>query len=192
MARSYYDGWEETEAVCSECKWQGKLGDASHESFAELMEVNCPKCFARLELVMLPTVEEAKSAAPKLSAGENAFNALIAKFRMQFEAMKLKDPSELPDIPDATIVLTWDHVTRDGADLIEIRHGDRVIWSEPPVYESYWRFEEVVEIIRQRYGQRLYDVVPTPASFPYLLGEKGWADGSIEQCWKKLRESAFG
>ena len=155
------------------------------------MEVNCPKCFARLELVMFPTVEEAKSAAPKLSAGENAFNALIAKFQMQFEAMKLKDPSELPDIPDATIVLTWDHVTRDGADLMEIRHGDRVIWSEPPLYEGFERFEVVVEILRERYEKRLYDVVPTKASYVYLLGDSGSAHISIDVCREQLRENAF-
>ena len=191
MARSYYDGWEETESVCSECKWQGKLGDASHESFAELMEVNCPKCFTRLELVMFPTVEEAKSAAPKLSAAEQEFNRLIAEFRTRFESLKLRDANELPDIQDSTIVLVWDHFTPDRPHLVEIRHGPKVIWNEPPLYEGFERFEEVVEILREKYGARLYDVVPTKRSYVYLLGDSGSASISIEHCRKRLRENAL-
>lgn len=191
MARSYYDGWQTAEATCSECDWQGKLGDASHEYFDELMEVNCPKCFARLDLVMFPTVEEAKAAAPKLSAADRTFNALVAEFQTRFESMKLKDASELPDIPDATIVLVWDHVSGDRGELIEIRHGSKVIWAEPPVYEGFERFEEVVGILKEKFGKRLYDVIPTEASYVYLLGDSGSAYASIEHCRKRIRENAL-
>lgn len=191
MGRSYYDGWQEADAVCSKCNWQEKLSDASHESFDELMEVNCPKCFTRLELVMFPTVDEATAAAPKLSAAERQFNSLIAEFRTRFESMKLKEANELPDIQDATIVLVWDHVETDRGDLVEIRHGPKVIWSEPPLYEGFERFKEVVEILREKYGARLYDVVPTKRSYVYLLGDSGSADISIEHCRKRLRESAL-
>jgi hypothetical protein len=191
LARNYYDGWQTADAKCAECNWQGKLGDANHEAFAELMEVNCPKCFARLELVMFPTVEEAAAASPMLGAAEREFNSLIAEFRTRFESMKLKEASELPDIPDATIVLVWDHVTTERGDLVEIRHGPSVIWSEPPVYEGFERFEEVVEILQEKCGARLYDVVPTKGSYVYLLGDSLSADVSIEHCRKRLRESAL-
>jgi hypothetical protein len=49
-------------------------------------------------------------------------------------------------------------------DLEVLRHGDREIWREPAYYESYQRFAEVYEILRERYGPRLAEVRPTPAS----------------------------
>ena len=187
MTRNYYDGWQTADAKCGKCDWTGKLADADQELFSELMQLNCPKCDGRLDLVMFPTIEEGIAAGPNVSAEEREYIAEIARGRMEFEALKLKTPDQLPDIDDATIVLTWDWVGVEGDSRTEIRHGSRIIWREPAVYEGYERFEEVVDILRQRYGERLYDVVPTRASQLYLLGDSFSASGRIDAIRGSLR-----
>jgi hypothetical protein len=152
------------------------------------MELKCPKCDERLDLVMFPTIEEGIAAAPNLTAEEREDNAAISRGRMELEALKLKTPDQLPDIVDATIVLTWDCVGEEGDCRTEIRHGSRAIWREPAVFEGYERFEEVLAILRQRYGDRLYDLVPTRASYLYLLGDSLSAEDKVERHRKSLRE----
>jgi hypothetical protein len=43
------------------------------------------------------------------------------------------------------------------------------IREESALYERYARFRKIVYIIRHKYGVRLADVVPTPASELYLM-----------------------
>ena len=50
----------------------------------------------------------------------------------------------------------------------QIRHGQRVIWEELALYESYHRFAEVARILKAIYGDRLRDMVPTESSETYL------------------------
>jgi hypothetical protein len=47
-------------------------------------------------------------------------------------------------------------------------------------YEGYRRFAAVFEILRERYGSRLAEVRPTPASELYLYGDKLSAPDTID------------
>ncbi len=61
-----------------------------------------------------------------------------------------------------------------------LRHGDREIWRELAYYEGYQRFAAVFELLRERYGSRLAEVRPTPASEVYLYGDKLSAPQTID------------
>ena len=63
-----------------------------------------------------------------------------------------------------------------------LRQGNHVIFSEPAVYEGYARFEEVAQILKQRYGAALRDLVPSPSSELYLYGDSLSSSGRIEKC----------
>jgi hypothetical protein len=54
-----------------------------------------------------------------------------------------------------------------------IRHGYRVLFSEPACWEAIGtRYEDICKILREKYGQRVRDLVPTPASEMWLYGDK--------------------
>jgi hypothetical protein len=65
------------------------------------------------------------------------------------------------------LILTWDQLEADSI----ILHGDQVIWREKTGWEVYERFEEIVDILNQKYDKRLKDLVPTPRSLYALYGD---------------------
>jgi hypothetical protein len=80
----------------------------------------------------------------------------------------LTAPEQLPHLPGETpLILTWDQIEAHSLVL----HGDRVIWRERTGWEVYARFEEIAGILKQRYGGRLVDLVPTPRSLYALYGD---------------------
>jgi hypothetical protein len=79
----------------------------------------------------------------------------------------LTAPDQLPDLPGETLILTWDQIDADSIVL----QGDRVLWRERTGWEVYERFEEIAGILKQRYGKRLVDIVPTPRSLYALYGD---------------------
>jgi hypothetical protein len=52
-----------------------------------------------------------------------------------------------------------------------LRHGSRVLWTEPAVWEGLWRFQEVFELLIERFGERFRSLTPTPASALHLYGD---------------------
>jgi hypothetical protein len=83
------------------------------------------------------------------------------------EPAPLTAPEQLPDLPGAKLILTWDQI--DAGSII--LHEDQVIWRERTGWEVYDRFEEIAGILKQRYGKRLVDIVPTPRSLYALYGD---------------------
>jgi hypothetical protein len=79
----------------------------------------------------------------------------------------LTAPDQLPDLPGETLILTWDQIDADSTVL----QGDRVLWRERTGWDVYERFEEIAGILKQRYGKRLVDIVPTPRSLYALYGD---------------------
>jgi len=83
----------------------------------------------------------------------------------------LSEPSQLPDIAEPSFVLHWDFADDGSRKETLIKHGDHVIFAEPAFYEGYERFIEVAEILHNRYGTALRDLIPTAASKLYLCGD---------------------
>lgn len=83
------------------------------------------------------------------------------------EPALLTAPGQLPELEGEKLILTWDQIEADSI----ILHRDRVIWRERTGWEVYERFDEIVGILKQKYGKRLVDVVPTPRSLYALYGD---------------------
>jgi hypothetical protein len=101
-------------------------------------------------------------------AAATATNKLFCFPDPQAEAVPatLTAPAQLPDLEDEKLFLTWDQIEADSI----IRRGNRVIWQERTGWEVYERFEEIAGILKQKYGKRLVDIVPTPGSLYALYG----------------------
>ena len=61
----YFSNWRTRGFTCGQCSWTGTGKEASHELFAELFEVNCPECDARLDLISFPTDRSIREAAER-------------------------------------------------------------------------------------------------------------------------------
>ena len=103
----------------------------------------------------------------------------IEQFQRAFDAAKLSSPDQLPELEGDRLEFSWDAVTRDGEDLTVIRLGEREIWSEPELWEGYWRFYEVKELLKQRYGARFKSLTPTRESELYLYGDE-WRERPVK------------
>jgi hypothetical protein len=106
-------------------------------------------------------------------------NNLIQRF-------PLYSPRQLPDLDGESMALTWD---QDGADSI-VRYGQLTVWREQSGWEVYDRFEEIALILKQKYGSRLVDLVPTPNSRYALLGDSSAAIFHVDSAREALGKDA--
>jgi hypothetical protein len=171
--RNYYDNWRMEEFDCPACKWHGPgsalcFGDYTWDH-AELL---CPVCGEDITLVLHPTIEEARANWDKLSEFDRKHIEAAEAFRADFARRKLREPAQLPDINEPSFALIWDFIDNGAHRETLIKHGDKVIFAEPALYEGYERFIEVAQILRSRYGAALLDLAPTNTSELYLYGDQ--------------------
>jgi hypothetical protein len=167
---NYYDPWKTYDYTCSACSWHGKGGDLAYgEIGSDCMELVCPVCRELLVLIMYPTVEDSRANWDKLSESERSNIEQVEAFRADFQSRKLREPSPLPDICESSFVLYWDF--DDSSREMLIKHQEQIIHREPAIFEGYERFIEVAQILRNRYGEALRDLIPTESSEVYLYGD---------------------
>jgi len=184
---SYYSNWREDIYTCAACRWQGTGEQCEQgELFSELYEICCPSCGEKIDLVMLPTIEESRQNWSKLSDEDKMSVEHIEEFRDECAARGLKSSEQLPNIEGDDLVFTWDiEDYQRGGDTL-IKHGHTIIWREPAYYEGYERFAEVANILKQKYGDRLQDLVPTRKSYIYLYGDRLSASDQVDKVRKAL------
>jgi hypothetical protein len=169
-----YFVWKYATLKCG-CGWSGSLEDASTVSFAELTEVNCPTCDARIGLASHPTFEETEEAA---EAGDEEAKEMVAARRevqpkfAAIEKSKLRDPSELPDQPGEKLDFVWDWEPDSFLGRYLIRCGEAVVWSELARWEDFERFDEIKPIFKQKYGARFGSLTLTEGARCNLSGDK--------------------
>lgn len=187
--RKYYDNWREEEFDCPRCKWHG-LGDALTlgDYNWECAERLCPVCEELIIVVLHPTIEESRANWDKVSEWDRRNIEAAEAHRAEFERRKLREPSQLPDISESGFTLSWDGVVKGSHGETVIKHGEKVISSEPALWEGYKRFIEVAEILRARYGTALRDLIPTKGSELYLYGDASDSDRVVAAA----RERIFG
>ncbi|HEY9627322.1 MAG TPA: HEAT repeat domain-containing protein [Coleofasciculaceae cyanobacterium] len=158
----------------------------------------------RPESYVIPTEAEGGSAlwseilARKLFDAEMAIQAATTNHELfcsplkgeprEPEAVRLSSPSQLPDLEGEMLHLSWDQIDADSI----IRHRDSIVWQERTGWEVYDRFEEIAAILKQKYGKRLTDLVPTTRSFYALYGDSTRAASHVsavrQSLGKELRE----
>jgi len=179
----YYDqGWESEILECPICHWKGKFHQGATCTYADFTDCQCPNCdiFTRpmLAIVMHPTWQEMLDSGPPEDKARA--ERLIAESKA-FWAVALTKPEQLPDIPgDDDLYLTWDADYSEGNDRPRtvIRNGDQVLFSEPASWEAIGdhcrdgRYEHICQILKQKYGDRVCDLLPTAASEMWLYGDR--------------------
>jgi len=98
--------------------------------------------------------------------------------------LHLYSPRQLPELEGESLKLTWDQIDADSI----ISHGEQIVWRERTGWEVYDRFEEITEIFRHKYGQRLVEIVPTERSRYALYGDSTRASFHVESARRSLQE----
>jgi ankyrin repeat protein len=98
--------------------------------------------------------------------------------------LPLYSPRQLPELEGDVLTLTWDQIDADSI----ISHEDKVIWRERTGWEVYDRFAEITEVLRQKYGKRLLDLVPTARSLYALYGDSTRASFHVASARQSLTE----
>ncbi|CAA9343916.1 MAG: hypothetical protein AVDCRST_MAG93-6787 [uncultured Chloroflexia bacterium] len=174
----YYDYEENEELTCPRCGWNGTAKEGDTESYGELFDVSCPKCDQKLLIVSYPTRDETEEAAKggnKQALEELSFLSSRHEFLESFERDRLRSPQQLPELEGEALSFVWDQEE----DRTVIRIGDKVIWSEPAIYEGWERFNEVKNFLKQKYGPRFRRMTPTMESKLYLYGDDISSPGKI-------------
>jgi hypothetical protein len=166
---STYEDWKELRAGCPNCGWVGYLGQAPFELFRECAQVDCPQCPNTLAVISYPTRDEA------VAAGDDSTVALYDYQRSRreaFEHHKLQSVDQLPDITDAEFMLRWTGHEKLGEEkYLELQYKETVIHREPMFFEDGGRYREICLILKQKYGDRLKDVLPNYTGWLYLGGD---------------------
>ncbi len=193
---SYYDDWKSTTLECWRCGWKGTFNEGLVELFEQLMDSTCPNCrddAPMLAIVMHPTTEESRENWSKLGPVDQAAVEAREAFVRYLEEASLKSPDQLPDIEGPELVLVWDFVRRtDEVSETVLRHGGAEIWREPAVFEGSDRFTEILSILREKYGDRVKDMVPTEDSLLNLYGDSLVASGRVARARASLRPPGGG
>lgn len=189
------DAWKTEILECPKCHWLGTFNEASVEYHDELMDSSCPKCDVfktpMLAIVNYPTLEELRANQDK--PGIREYVERIDDGFDKFEREKLREPEQLPEIDEESFTLTWDFDNSVGDDeRTLIKHRDTVIFSEPARWEEYERFHQIAEILKQKYGERISDLIPTERSEMWLYGDRWTAPEYVESVREKLREQSRG
>lgn len=173
---------------CVKCGWVGSGENLEiGEVFDTLYEVECPHCHTYLGCVPNPTIEEARKHWSELPDHEKHQLEMLEAMCNEFDRQCLKSADQLPDIQSPDFTLVWD--TTDGK--VSIRNGSQVVFVEPMIYEGYERYEEVVTILKEKYGEALRGVHPTVHSYEPLCGDKSSAAHRLENFHREVFGTNF-
>lgn len=182
----YCEEWMKNEYTCSECSWSGTGGETARGTMyrGKFLELSCPSCSEFLDVLILP--EEKGCAHSREGLTEEQLKAIAEAEEQErlYREMCLTSADQLPPLAEGDVTLNWDMEQGE----TQIRNGETVIWSEPVVYEGFDRFEQVALILKEKYGNRLKDLVPTDRSKLFLYGDYEPSLGYL----KKVRKNLFG
>ena len=184
----YFGDWKTRLLTCPSCGWTGTFREGLTEMYDALEDCECPGEHGfgdrpMLAILPFPTLEDSRRNWASLPEHEKGYVEAIEASVSRFESLKLKTADALPDLPEPVLDLLWD---QEGDDVV-LRLGEREVWREPVRYEAVWRFDEVVALLQEKYGARLRDLAPTPASEYHLYGDKLWYSGSVQRTREGLR-----
>jgi len=191
--RRYYF-YKKERFTCEKCNWNGmgaelKPGELSDTFF----EVECPKCLEVLGMVMLPLTEEVLVHG---SEDDKAMVRAQMDWRQRFEASRLKDIGQLPDLSDDDMEFVLHEVNapksphgKTSEGYIVITYKGEVIWREMRIFEYLDRFFELANLLKRKYGSRMIDLIPDGGMSVDLGGDCLSAFDQIKQCRKALCEN---
>jgi hypothetical protein len=153
-------------------------------------------------------INEEYNKLPETDGGriisEEIFEQLIQRM-MERDGVLGKDPAQLErearwrkedadmladllEIDEPEFVLTWQfrHGMQDSHWLIV--HGGRILYERPAYYEDYRLFERAARVLKQRYGTRVKDLIPSEEHQTgiYLYGDYMGSIGVVKAARQML------
>lgn len=187
----YFEDWKTEILTCPSCGWKGAFDEGDREVYEELMDSSCPTCHeVRLAMVLFPTLHELEANYDKLSEEEKESLAQRKAFLKRLDQECLRCTDQLPELTDPEIYAIWDYEENAGDERrTVIKVGERTLWSEPAVWEGFERYSEVVDLLKEKYGDRLKDVIPSESSFTFLYGDRLSTISKVDKIRENLRAS---
>jgi hypothetical protein len=157
MSDNYYS-YKKEKYSCEHCDWIGLGNELADEMFDGGFEVFCPNCHEPFPgLILFPTIEE---TLEKGSDIDKVVATLVKSSREKWLASLLKDISQLPDLHYDFMAFVLREIEEDSEKNIVITCRGKIIWKEILTYQYYERFIEIGKIFKQKYGDRMIDLVP--------------------------------
>lgn len=180
----YFSNWNQRTWQCSSCSWKGTGNQASQELFAELFELNCPKCDARLATVPLPTHDSIKRAAANghpeaISMLDDVtkadeFQADQKRSRRSLKRLKKLDGDDL----EFTLTTIDTHDWMSPSHVVLLCNGTE-IYRERSGFEHWEAVIKIGQAVIDQYGERVAWFDPAQAGVA-LLGDNIHASGEIQ------------
>ncbi|MGM0578116.1 MAG: hypothetical protein ACQEXJ_20495 [Myxococcota bacterium] len=175
----YYDAWKGQPVQCT-CGWEGILDSDGMELFGHLMAYECPECEDTLATVSYPTRMDIEIAAARgIPEAQKQLDSILAREREREEAEatadrdglfygRLESAQDLPDLLGGPHTFFWRFAR---SDVAEIGCGERVLWRERSCFEDWRRFNEVKDLLKERYGSGFLRLECSVGNEGYLLGD---------------------
>lgn len=181
-----YSSYKTQELTCPDCGWSG-LGSEACLNFETVMDLECPKCFKMLAIISSPTYGEVL-----YKGSERDREALLReiKFKENFERVCLKTRDQLPEIEGSNLRFNFRSDTIKGEDLNIIEYQGKPVWQEPMLFEGYERFIKMGAIMKEKYGNRMIDLIPDETAEMFLYGDKLKAPAIIADYRQTLKLSS--
>jgi hypothetical protein len=182
----YYKEWMDKECGCGKCSWCGTAGTCVRGGLHRgiYLELYCPECSELVDLIILPEERLCSHGAEGLTPEQLKAREDADKEKRRFLELCLSSPEQLPDLEGEEMILAWDQDKGDTRILL----GDTAIWSEPVVYEGFERYERVALVLKEKYGERVKDLVPADRSLLFLYGDYYPSMAYV----RKVRKELFG
>jgi hypothetical protein len=172
----WYANWRNERFTCVNCGWTGKGGEAFPD---EVGMMECPQCDRGVGFVEFPSLNDTEKAAAL--GNKDAIRDLTEKrewakrleIRMkQFESGKLRNIDQLPELQGDSLEFIWDlaeHVGEEDYQIICL--GNTEIWRELAFFGNTVRFNEIKNLLKQKYGSRFRSLTPTAGSLDWLTAD---------------------
>jgi hypothetical protein len=174
----WYSDWKILQFTCEHCGWTGK-GELAFPNEGGVLE--CPRCDRGVAYVQFPNLRDMEQAAAE--GNPEAIQDLPKKRewikrmedRMEkFWSNHLHSLEQLPQLEGESLEFAWDiavHVGDENEDYQIIRVGEREVWRELAFWGNMVRFNEIKDLLKQRYGTRFKSLTPTDGSLDFLTGD---------------------
>jgi len=149
---SQYYKYKTQDYTCKKCRWIG-TGEQTEDGeiiCGDSFEVNCPRCYNLLDIVIFPTLDEMLKYGTK---DDKQRARVRQEFLNTVREKELKASVQLPDIDENEIIIT---LCEENSNIV-LFWNDNEIWREIRTYEYYTRYLQLGEILKEKYGERLAD-----------------------------------
>ena len=194
--RDVLDPWQDLLYRCPHCGLETPGKDLApgdlHDTF---FSRDCPACGNSVVCIERPLVNDLlaniDNLSPEIQGEVRSFAEQCAKWQKE----KLHSVEQLPDIALDHIVLVWDadykgdETTELNTEIV-IRCGEREIYRGPSSWEYYDYFIDACKVLRRKYGNRLYDVIPTERTFNAIWGDKLRAPDIVDAFRERIRKTS--